>query len=74
MYNPIDWTLVEYHEIPASDANSVSNTLEEPVDLMKEIKKHTDLFLADIEYPLRLTAIKFYELGKQGGDKWRRYR
>lgn len=41
------WTLVE----------------EEPVDLEKEIKKHTDLFQADIEYPLRLTAIKFYELG-----------
>lgn len=36
----------------------------EPVDLEEEIKKHTDLFQADIEYPLRLTAIKFYELGK----------
>lgn len=38
---------------------------EDPVDLEKEIKKHTDLFQADIEYPLRLTAIKFYELGKK---------
>ena len=41
----------------------------EPVGLEKEIKKHTDLFHADIEYPLRLTAIKFYELGKKGGNK-----
>ncbi len=37
------------------------------VDLEKEIRKHTDLFQADIEYPLRLTAIKFYELGRKGG-------
>lgn len=47
-------------------AEEIKGNLEEipsNVNLEKEIKKHTDLFQADIEYPLRLTAIKFYELG-----------
>ena len=34
-----DWILVEYHEVPVSDANSVSNTQEQPeMDLEKDVE------------------------------------
>lgn len=42
------------------------------VDLENEIKKHTDLFVEELEYPLSLTARKFYNLGRKGGlYKWK---
>lgn len=62
------WDL-QKEQKPADSEKDWFPVEEEPVDLEKEIKKHTDLFHADIEYPLRLTAIKFYELGRKGGSK-----
>lgn len=62
----------DYYEFAKTEIIDIINSLqqEQPdVDLEEEIRKHTDLFQADIEYPLRLTAIKFYELGRKGGSK-----
>ncbi len=69
-----DWTLVEeepkHTEVWVEGRTIFEQDAKKPeVDLEKEIKKHTDLFHADIEYPLRLTAIKFYELGRTEGIK-----
>lgn len=69
-----EWTLVEeeskHTEVWVEGRTIFEQDAKKPeVDLEKEIKKHTDLFQADIEYPLRLTAIKFYELGRKEQTK-----